>query len=148
MDGSLWRNRKAVLTLIACCATLSTPARAEQAREERQAITARQVRGGGGWERDGRGAARAGQHWDIDVTRADDGRLEGEVTLAGSTLMGRGTLRGTINGRRVNGQIADANGNPVADFVGVVASDGGMRGTYQDRTGEVGRWNWDGPPPR
>ena len=45
----------------------------------------------------------------------------------------------------MTGSIADAQGNHVADFVGAVMPSGALQGTYQDRSGEVGRWNWDGP---
>jgi hypothetical protein len=136
----------ALLTLLACTAVLSTPAWAGRGQEDGPAIAARCWRGGGGWEHDG-GSPRA-RRWDIDVTRADDGTLTGEVTMAGSPLTDRGQLRGTISGRRVAGAITDRDGHHVADFTGVVGRDGRLRGTYQDRTGEVGRWSWEGSLPR
>jgi hypothetical protein len=98
-------------------------------------------RGAGGWQRDPRGAA---QRWEIDVTRRADDAIEGAVTLHGSPLMESGTLSGTIEGKTVSGRLRDRAGNHVADFVGRIAPDGSWRGSYRDRSGEVGRWSWDG----
>jgi hypothetical protein len=89
-------------------------------------------------------ARRAAQRWDIDVTRADDDSLSGRVRLAGSPLTRSGVLRGRIEGRRVEGSLSDEAGNHVATFVGTLTPTGGVQGTYQDRSGEVGRWSWDG----
>jgi hypothetical protein len=141
--------RKTSLPLLALLSGLlsaSPPAWARPPATERPAITARQVRGGGGWRTDGWVPSEAVERWDIDVTRRDD-TLEGVVTLEGSRLMRRGQLSGVLDGRRVHGSITDAAGNHVASFVGALAPGGGFAGTYQDRTGEVGRWSWDGPLP-
>jgi hypothetical protein len=43
--------------------------------------------------------------------------------------------------------VTDETGNHVATFVGTRTADGGLQGTYQDRTGEVGHWSWDGRLP-
>lgn len=102
------------------------------------------LRGAGGWQREARGGAA--QRWQIDVTRRADDAIEGTVTLQGSPLMQTGTLRGTIEGKMVSGRLIDPAGNPVADFVGRIAPDGTWRGSYRDRSGEVGRWSWDGNP--
>lgn len=98
-------------------------------------------RGGGGWQREARGAA---QRWQIDVTRQTGDAIEGTVTLQGSPMLQSGTLRGTIDGKIVTGRLSDPAGNHVADFVGRIAPDGSWRGSYRDRSGEVGRWSWDG----
>lgn len=98
-------------------------------------------RGAGGWQRDARAAA---QRWEIDLTRRADDVIEGSVTLHGSPLMQSGTLRGTVEGKTVTGRLSDTAGNHVADFVGRIAPDGTWRGSYRDRSGEVGRWSWDG----
>jgi hypothetical protein len=148
MGAFVYRHWIAVVVVVGGCAGLSTPAYAERGGREPPAIAARELRGGGGWEREGRAGGGAAQRWDIDVSRADDGTLSGAVALDGSALMRRGTLHGRIDGQRLSGRIADVAGNHVADFVGVVGRDGVMRGSYQDRTGEVGRWSWDGPLPR
>ena len=101
---------------------------------------------GGGWQREARGGAE--QRWQIDSLRRRDDALEGTVTLHGSPLMGTGTLHATIDGKMVTGRLADPDGNHVADFVGRIAPDGSWRGSYRDRSGEVGRWSWDGALPQ
>jgi hypothetical protein len=101
---------------------------------------------GGGWQRPARGDAE--QHWQIDSLRRQDDALEGSVTLQGSPLMQTGTLRATIDGKTVSGRLADPDGNHVADFVGRIGPDGSWRGSYRDRSGEVGRWSWDGALPQ
>jgi hypothetical protein len=135
-----------IVTAAVCAAVVSVPAWAESAFDQRAAITARRLRGGGEWQN--ATARQAVRQWDLDMTRADDDSLSGSVTLVGSPLMQRGRLRGTIEGRRVSGSVTDEAGNHVATFVGAVTSDGGLQGTYQDRTGEVGRWSWHGQLPR
>lgn len=135
----------AFCALVSGLGSLSPPARAVV---ERPAV----VRPGGAWRGGGewRGAARGGaaQRWQIDLTQRDDDVVEGTVTLVGSPLLRTGRLRGTIEGRRIVGRISDAAGNHVADFVGRIAADGTWRGSYQDRTGEVGRWSWNGAAPQ
>jgi hypothetical protein len=128
----------AAATLVVGLATASTPAAAE-----RTYGPAHGLRGSGDWQRDG----RAPQRWEIDLTRRDDTAIEGRVTLAGSPLLRSGVLRGTLDGRRVAGSVSDDDGNQVATFVGVILPSGTWQGTYQDRTGEVGRWSWNGAPP-
>ena len=147
MHWSVSRGLLPIVTALSCAVGVSMPARGEPSREPRATITARTLRGGGGWE-GGAGARRLPQRWDIDVTWADDDSLAGRVTLAGSALMQSGTLRGTIEGRRVAGSVTDAAGNHVATFVGTITPAGGLQGTYEDRSGEVGRWSWDGPLPK
>jgi hypothetical protein len=129
----------AAATLLVGLATVSAPALAERTRGADP--TARSLRGNGAWQREGRGA----QRWDIDVTRRDDETIEGRVTLGGSPLLRSGVLRGRLDGRRVSGSVSDDYGNQAATFVGVVMPNGSWQGTYQDRTGETGRWSWDGP---
>jgi len=48
-----------------------------------------------------------------------------------------------VAGSSVAGLITDDDGNHVARFSGTVIGES-MKGTYTDRTGEVGDWNWDG----
>jgi hypothetical protein len=103
------------------------------------------LRGNGAWQREARGGPA--QQWQIDVTRRADDTIEGTVTLQGSPLLQTGTLRGTIDGTMVSGRLSDPAGNHVADFVGRIAPDGTWRGSYRDRTGEVGRWSWNGSVP-
>jgi len=65
----------------------------------------------GSWKADGRSGSAA-QHWQLDLVR-DGNRLDGTLVLANSPLA------------RIYGQI----------------DDGGLRGTYRDRTGETGTWS-------
>ncbi len=145
--SSLWKQLVPIVTLAVCAAVLSIPVLGDSERDQRPAIAAQKMRGGGQWQ-NAAGARRAVQRWDIDVTRADGAGLEGRVTLVGSPLMQRGALNGTIEGRRVAGSVTDEAGNHVATFEGTISAGGGLQGTYQDRTGEVGRWSWDGQLPR
>ncbi len=132
----------AAATLAVGLATVSAPALAERTRP--QDTAAQRLRGNGAWQRDGRNA----QRWDIDLTYRDAETVEGRVTLAGSPMLRNGgVLRGRLEGRRVSGSVSDDDGNQVATFVGVVMPSGGWQGTYQDRTGEIGRWSWSGAPP-
>lgn len=130
----------AATTLLIGLASLSPPVLAERTRGAEPA--ARVLRGNGNWQREGRGT----QRWDIDVTRRSDESIEGRVTLTGSPLLRSGVLRGRLDGNRVAGSVSDDYGSQVATFVGVVMPSGTWQGTYQDRTGEVGRWSWDGGP--
>ncbi len=108
--------------------------------------TAARSRGGGGWQREARGGAE--QRWQIESMQRRDDAIEATLTLQGSPLMRTGTLNGTIDGKVVSGRISDPAGNHVADFVGRIAPDGSWRGSYRDRSGEVGRWSWDGAMPQ
>jgi hypothetical protein len=128
-------------TLALCLATLSPPALAVPRLEPTRVPSVHRLRGSGGWQR----GNRATQRWNIDLIRRDDSSIEGRVTLAGSPLLHIGVLRGTLNGRHVSGSVSDDDGNQAATFVGIVRSNGAWEGTYQDRTGEVGRWIWSGP---
>jgi len=130
-------------TVLSCTATISVPARAQPRPAQRPAVGARTMRGGGSWQK-GAEVRRTTQRWEIDVTRADDDSLSGRVTLAGSPLMQSGVLRGKVAGRRIEGSLSDDAGNHVATFIGTLTPGGGGQGTYQDRSGEVGRWSWDG----
>lgn len=147
MVRSRWQRLVPILAAVACAAIVSTPAPGESQRDPRSRLTTRSLRGGGTWQ--GRAdTQRPALQWDIDLTRADDDSLFGRVTVVGSPLLQSGTLSGTIEGRRVAGSVTDEAGNHVATFVGTISASGGLQGTYQDRTGEVGRWSWDGHLPR
>ncbi|HSP96253.1 MAG TPA: hypothetical protein VL049_03260 [Candidatus Dormibacteraeota bacterium] len=138
MDTSSHGSRSLTIWAVAVSlAALSPPAWAVAQRPGNASL-----RGAGGWQREARGGAA--QRWQIDVTRRADDAIEGTVTLQGSPLMQTGTLRGTIDGKMISGRLSDPAGNHVADFVGRIAPDGTWRGSYRDRSGEVGRWSWDG----
>ena len=85
------------------------------------------------------------RRWDLDVTAAADGTLSGSATLQGSPLMTTGRVTGRVAGQGVSGTISDEKGRLVATFSGTVDQrTGAMRGRYEDRTGEVGDWEWAG----
>lgn len=112
--------------------------------ELKPAIRADELRGGGSWKTDGRGA-RSAQQWELDLQRAGE-RLTGSIRIADSPLLETGAVSARIRGTRVSGVILDGAGSEVAQFEGAVRRDG-MSGTYRDRTGESGEWTWHGPPP-
>jgi hypothetical protein len=59
-----------------------------------------------------------------------------------------GTMKGRVEGSSVSGVILDDAGLHVATFTGKAYENGVFRGTYEDRTGEVGTWEWESPLPR
>jgi len=132
-----------ILTIIVCAAVVSVPAAAESMREPPPPISARALRGGGEWHRTVQGRD-AVQPWDLDVTQTPEGAVSGRVVLRGSPLAETASVSGMIEGRRVAGNVCDEAGNHVATFVGKITPNGAWQGTYQDRTGEVGRWSWSG----
>ena len=110
------------------------------------AITAKQIRGRGGWKTDGE-VTKPTRRWDLQLSRGDDNSILGRITLADSPLATAGNVVGRIEGRKLSGTIADDDGNDIATFEGTLTKTR-MSGTYIDRTGEVGSWSWDGPPPQ
>jgi hypothetical protein len=81
------------------------------------------------------------------LSRGDDNSILGRITLEDSPLATAGNVVGRIDGRKLSGTIADDDGNDIATFEGTLTKTR-MSGTYIDRTGEVGSWSWDGPPPQ
>jgi hypothetical protein len=116
------------------------------AQVESTALTARDLRGAGAWQTDGK-SAKTTQRWSLDVKRADDNSLSGRVTFADSPLMQSGNLKGQIVGNLVTGSMSDDDGNFVATFNGQM-NKSGFTGSYTDRTGETGAWEWDGDLPQ
>jgi hypothetical protein len=131
-----------VMTLFLASA-LSRPVCAQLVATD--AITARAIRGSGGWKSDGKETAAA-QQWSLNVTRGDDNSIRGRVTLSGSPLASAGNVSGHIIGTTVSGTITDDDGKQIATFQGT-ASKAGMSGKYTDRTGETGEWSWQGNLP-
>ncbi len=123
-------------TLVIGLAGLSSPA----AGAERPAAGA--LRGSGTWQR--QDARAAAQRWSVDLDEQRDGTVQGTVHLDGSRLASRATLQGQISGRRIRGALTDAAGNHLATFHGLRSASGTWSGTYEDRSGEVGRWSWNG----
>lgn len=143
------RSRKIARAIVGAAVLFgATAVRADVAwkGEERSAIRAKRMAGGGGWK-GGRGGDRSRQRWQLDVQRADDGSLSGEVVLSGSPLARKANLMGKIEGRLVSGTLADERGQLVASFRGTI-SDRGISGEYTDRSGEVGDWSWEGTLPQ
>lgn len=100
------------------------------------------IRGAGPWGASG-GRRQGRERWQLDVHRGDDCSIAGRVALSGSPLASAGNVQGQIEGRRVWGSIVDDQGALIADFTGMVTATG-LTGSYRDRTGETGRWAWDG----
>ncbi len=109
-------------------------------------ITARVIEGGGQWKTEGL-AAKSSQRWDLQLTRGDDDTLTGRVTLGDSPLATSANVHGRLVGRTLTGRLIDDEGNYVASFEGTIGI-GRMSGSYTDRTGESGTWEWEGPPPK
>jgi hypothetical protein len=105
-----------------------------------------ELHGGGAWQTDGK-AALAAQRWSLDVQRGSDGSLRGHIAVAASPIVSAGNVEGKIDGQTVSGMISDDEGNALVRFEGTLTATG-MAGKYTDRTGEVGAWVWDGPPPQ
>ena len=91
-------------------------------------------------------AAGAAQRMMLRVRQSEDGTVAGSVQIAGSPLLRNGTLEGKIRGGFVTGVVKDESGEIAATFTGRVNPDGTMSGTYTDRTGEVGSWQWPDSP--
>jgi hypothetical protein len=119
---------------------------ADEAAMSAPAPVTSELHGGGAWQPDGR-AALAAQRWSLDVQRASDGSLRGHISVAASPIVSAGNVEGKIDGQSVSGMISDDEGNALVRFEGTLTATG-MAGKYTDRTGEVGAWVWDGPPPQ
>lgn len=102
----------------------------------------REVHGAGDWKTHGK-SRRATQRWDLAVKRTDDGFLRGRIYVRDSPLMSDGLVEAHVSGDSVAGFITDEEGEFVARFRGTVQGTR-MSGTYTDRTGEPGDWEWDG----
>ena len=114
-----------------------------QSSRDHPILTSTNVRADGGWKTEGR-AEKVTQRWDLSLTRAEDGSVSGQIAVADSPLLANGTVRGRMDGRRISGVILDESGNRAASFEGTVGADQILRGTYTDRTGETGEWEWEG----
>ncbi len=109
-------------------------------------IAARELVGDGRWVQES-GVKRT-ETWEVDVSRADDGTINGKVRIQGSPFVTDGVMTGRIIGRQVTGAITDEAGLHVATFSGALGKSGEFRGTYEDRAGGIGSWVWSGPPPQ
>lgn len=111
---------------------------------ERQ--VSRDLHGAGEWKSNDQVVAPA-QQWSLDAVRFDDGELRGRISVIDSPVVREGNVEGKVSGESISGRILDDDGNVLAEFKGRLA-DSVFRGTYRDRTGELGEWEWAGPPPR
>jgi len=136
-----------ILTMI-LNVTLAVPGHvwADDAVASEPAIRAAEIHGGGDWQK--RGVSKsAGRQWHLDLQRAPDGTLTGWVDLQGSPLGSGGTLHAKLDGTRLSGTITGNDGQTIAKVQGELTKQG-FRGTYTDRTGEVGDWEWQGELPQ
>lgn len=115
---------------------------ANEADSARSSRVEREVHGAGDWQTRG-GSKRATQRWDLAVQRTADGFLRGRIYIRDSPLMSDGLVEAHVSGNLVAGFITDEQGELVASFRGTVQGTR-MSGTYTDRTGEAGDWEWDG----
>ena len=117
-------------------------ARAQVVQVEREALAVGDSVGAGAWKAQGK-IENPSQRWSVDVKRTADGSVSGQITVEDSPLLSSGTLVGKVEGQSIAGTINDDNGLQAATFSGRRSDSGTFRGTYEDRTGEVGTWEWD-----
>lgn len=135
------------LILVTCAATShGTETVKAPATGDAAPIAARELVGDGRWVQES-GTKRT-ETWEVDVSRADDGAINGKVRIQGSPFVTDGVMTGRIVGRQVTGAITDEAGLHVATFSGALSESGEFRGTYEDRAGGIGSWVWSGPPPQ
>lgn len=104
-------------------------------------VPAGRSRSHGSW---GESGGRRGMHpWALDVRREANDRISGRVDLGDSPLAAAGNVDGRIDGKLVSGRITDDVGQLIARFEGSITATG-MEGVYRDRSGEAGRWSWEG----
>lgn len=115
----------------------------QSAARDHPILTSTTARGDGGWKTDGL-TEKVTQRWDLSLRRGADGSISGQISVDDSPLLATGTVQGRLDGRRISGVILDEAGNRAASFEGNVGADRVLRGTYTDRTGETGEWEWEG----
>ncbi len=139
-------NRSVVsLVLTALLIFSSTPAATADSDPAAPALRAERLVGGGDWQVHGKNKL-ANQHWNLDLRRGPGNTLEGTVDLSGSPLATHGIVRAKLQGVIVDGTITGEDGELVATIHGYLTKLG-CEGTYTDRTGETGNWEWQGQLP-
>lgn len=87
-------------------------------------------------------ARAASRAMSVEIRERVGDQIRGRVTVVGSSLLEQGSIEGTVRGMFVSGVVRDERGEVAARFVGRVNANGTMSGTYTDRTGETGSWQW------
>lgn len=109
-------------------------------------IQAEEIHGGGNWaDAPDTMASSVGQHWNIDGLRFSSNQVSGRIAISGSDIIDSANVEGQLSGRGVTGKLRDDEGKELAEFGGTLTSTGAF-GTYRDRTGREGQWQWDGQP--
>lgn len=102
------------------------------------------IQANGGWGASREEITRSGaQRWGIDALRYEDGQLRGRIGISGSPLLDSANVEGRLSGRGVVGTLVDDEGRELAEFQGAMTASGAS-GTYRDRNGESGEWQWEG----
>jgi len=85
------------------------------------------------------------QRWGLDALRMGNDQVRGRITVSGSSLVSSANVEGVLRGRGVYGKLLDDAGMELATFEGALTK-AGASGTYRDRAGAVGAWQWQGQP--
>jgi len=135
------------ILLIAACGSLHQQdvVLAQDAPQMKPALQAEEIRAQGDWASATDVAAHAGQRWNLDALRFEDNEIRGRISVSGSPLFHSANVEGRLSGRGFFGKLMDDSGNELATFEGTVTSTGAS-GTYRDKTGDVGEWQWGGQP--
>lgn len=147
MIRTTWFVRPLTLALhLAMIFAAPLPVLAADAVDAEPVIRSTEIHGDGDWQT--RGVSKsAGRQWHLDLQRGPDDTLTGRVQLQGSPLGSAGTLHARIDGTHLSGTITGDDGQTIAKVQGELTKEG-FRGTYTDRTGEVGDWEWQGELPQ
>lgn len=101
------------------------------------------VRAAGSWGASLDVRTQSVQRWDVEALRTKDKQLQGRIIISGSSLFESANVQGRLSGRGVSGILLDDEGQELATFEGAVTPNGGY-GTYRDRNGQTGEWQWSG----
>jgi len=103
------------------------------------------IKADGVWGEVDRGQAPGAQTWSLDALRMGTDQVRGRITVSGSSLVSSANVEGVLSGRGVYGKLLDDAGMELATFEGALTK-AGASGTYRDRAGAVGAWQWQGQP--
>lgn len=105
------------------------------------------LRGQGQWRPEASSSRRSmgSPAWSVSLQRGADGTVSGDIQVEGPPLLRSGRVHGRFFGNRVSGVILDESREVAATFRGRVdRATARFAGTYVDRTGESGNWEWNG----